>query len=250
MPNSNKNKINTDNNTNKKDIDKTKKYEIKNKKLKKAKKKDKKAKKEKKVKKHPKLRLAIKIILLLILLAIIVCAGIIAGVFFGVFGEDTKMTEEMLTITHLNSYVYDKDGNLLEELARDENRRLITLADMPEYLPEAFVAIEDERFEEHSGVDIPRTLYATATYILNGGESSFGGSTITQQLVKRITKEDEDNWTRKVKEMARAIQVERLISKDQILELYLNIIYLGGFGKNVHGVEVAANYYFNKMLKI
>ena len=114
---------------------------------------------------------------------------------------------------------------------------------MSQYIPKAFVAIEDERFYDHKGVDIKRTAAATMTYVLNGGKSSFGGSTITQQLVKNLTEEDDRTWQRKVKEMARAYYLEQELSKSQILELYLNLIFLGG---KAYGVEVASNYYFSK----
>ncbi len=183
-------------------------------------------------------------ILILGILAGLIIAGIVAGIFFGFFGADFKMTKEDLTIEFSNSEVYDADGNLLCELNGNEKRKIISLEQMPEYLPKAYVAIEDERFYEHSGVDIKRTGAATVTYLVNGGKSSFGGSTITQQLVKNITDEDEDSALRKVKEMARAIQIEKEISKDDILELYLNIIFVGG--NNINGVELGAEYYFNK----
>ena len=120
---------------------------------------------------------------------------------------------------------------------------------MPENLKDAYVAIEDERFYTHSGVDFKRTGAAIFQYVTKGGNSSFGGSTITQQLVKNITQEAErtgkEGIIRKVKEWAKAYQIERMISKDQILELYLNIIFVGG--KN-YGVEVGAEYYFNKQV--
>ena len=97
-----------------------------------------------------------------------------------------------------------------------------------------------------AGVDIKRTIAATAKYALSKvgiGSASYGGSTITQQLVKNATKEKSRTWERKVKEMARAYYIEDQLSKDQILEQYLNLIYLGG---NTYGVQVASNYYFSK----
>ena len=122
---------------------------------------------------------------------------------------------------------------------------------MSEYLPKAYVAIEDERFYKHSGIDIGRTAYATATYILHKGDSSFGGSTITQQVIKNITQEKERSGIagtlRKVKEISKAIQVEHYLSKDQILELYLNLIFVGG--DDVNGVELGSIYYFDKSAK-
>lgn len=188
-----------------------------------------------------------KIIIALLILGILaglILAGIIAGIFFGFFGDDFKMTKEDLNIEFSNSEVYDSEGNLICTLNGTEQRKIISLEKMPPLLPKAYVAIEDERFYSHSGVDIKRTGAATVTYILNGGNSSFGGSTITQQLIKNITDEDEDSALRKVKEMARAIQIEKEISKDNILELYLNVIFVGG--NNINGVALGAEYYFNK----
>lgn len=188
-----------------------------------------------------------KILIALIILAILgglIVAGIIAGVFLGFFGADFKMTKDDLNIEFSNSEVYDADGNLLCYLNGNEQRKIVSLDKMPEYLPKAYVAIEDERFYDHPGVDIKRTGAATVTYILHRGNSSFGGSTITQQLVKNITDEDEDTAMRKIKEMARAIQIEKEISKDNILELYLNIIFVGG--NNINGVALGSEYYFNK----
>jgi len=117
---------------------------------------------------------------------------------------------------------------------------------MPEYLPKAFISIEDERFYEHDGIDIKRTAKATYTYIINKGISPFGGSTITQQLVKNIKEEKDDTWERKVREMARAYYIEQEMSKEEILELYLNLIFLGD---TVYGVQKGANYYFDKNAK-
>lgn len=215
-----------------------------------AKKNDKTIKKDKKIKfkdKHPKLSLAIKIIIMLILLIAVIGTGIVIGVIYGVFGDDFEITIEQLAKPTSNSIIYDAEGNVIAELNGDENRKNITLQDMSPYLANAYVSIEDERFKEHNGVDILRTGKAIVTYIFNGGSSSFGGSTITQQLVKNITDDKEDTgfagMLRKAKEWTKAYQVERLISKDQILELYLNTIFVGGQN---YGVETGAYYYFNK----
>ena len=142
------------------------------------------------------------------------------------------------------------DG-VVANLSGDEKRKIITIEDMSKYLPKAYVAIEDERFEKHHGVDWKRTAGAIFNTIFKGS-SSYGGSTITQQLVKNLTKDDESSGLagiyRKIREWAKAYQVERMISKEQILELYLNILYVGGEG-NLHGVELGAEYYFNKSAK-
>lgn len=197
-----------------------------------------------KPKKHPKLMLAIKIIVISIILLCIIGAGVIAGVFFGVFGNDLKITADALNIKTENSVLIDLNGNEVATLNGEENREVILLSEMGEYLPKAFVAIEDKRFYEHSGVDIARTLGAVAKFVT--GDSSYGGSTITQQLIKNATGDNDRDWKRKVREIAKAFQIEREMSKQQILESYLNTIPLGGGGKNVYGVKVAANYYFDK----
>lgn len=185
-------------------------------------------------------------LLLVFVILLIVGAGICAGLIIGI-STKYAMTKEDLIIDYSNSVVVDKDGKQLAVLSGEENRKILTKSEMGEYLPKAFVAIEDKRFYSHHGVDISRTGAAIVTFIFNGGESAFGGSTITQQLVKNITDEREDSGTagaiRKVKEMVRAYQVENILSKDQILELYMNIIFLGG---NVNGVGMASQYYFSK----
>lgn len=107
---------------------------------------------------------------------------------------------------------------------------------MSKYIPEAYISMEDERFYNHMGVDIQRTATAMFTYVTRKGKSSYGASTITQQLIKNITKDDERDWKRKVREITRAINVEKKLSKSQILELYLNLIYMGG--QNIHGIAL------------
>ncbi|MBR1539751.1 MAG: penicillin-binding protein [Clostridia bacterium] len=200
--------------------------------------------------KHPRIATIIKIFLLLILLFIIICAGIFFGAlwggfnFFDLLSDEYKIDLEALVVGNENSYIYDADGNELGSLSEGAKRISLTLNDMGKYLPKAYVAIEDERFYEHSGVDFKRTAAATLTYLTHKGNSSFGGSTITQQVVKNITQDKEDTAERKVKEMVKALQVEHILSKDQILELYLNLIFVGG--KDVNGVGLGAVYYFNK----
>ena len=211
---------------------------------------EKQLKKVKKVKfkdKHPKLSITLKIILLLIIVLIVVASGIVIGVIYGAFGDDFKITMDQLKIETSNSFVVDQNGNVIAELSGEENRKIITLDEMSPYLPNAYISIEDERFEKHHGVDLYRTAGAIFTYVTHGGNSSFGGRTITQQLVKNFTNEKEDKGIegilRKVKEWSKAYQVENMLSKSQILELYLNLIPVGG---EQYGVETGSKYYFNK----
>ena len=204
-------------------------------------------KKNKKPSKHPKLKKAIKIILIILLLLIIIGAGIIAGLFLGWFGGEFKITKDDLIIEYSNTKVVDSSGNLIAELSAKEKRQIVDMSEMSKYLPMAFVSIEDERFYEHQGVDIKRSLAATVSFLFNKGSSSFGGSTITQQLIKNITNQKDDEGIagvkRKIGEMTKAYQVEKILSKDQILEMYLNIIFLG---EQNYGVQTASIYYFNK----
>lgn len=198
--------------------------------------------------KYAKIAITIKLFILGILFITVIFAGIAIGTIYGLWGDELKISEEELVIGSSNSRVIDSEGNQLAELIGDENRKIIKLDQIPENLKNAYVAIEDERFYMHSGVDFKRTGAAIFQYIISRGNSSFGGSTITQQLVKNITEDDERKGTqgiiRKIKEWAKAYQIERMISKDQILELYLNIIFVGG--NNNLGVEVGSEYYFNK----
>ena len=204
--------------------------------------------------KHPKLSIALKIMLILFLILCVVGAGVVIGLIYGLWGDDFKIDISELIMSE-NSIIVDTDGNTIAELNGDENRKIITLEEMSPYLPKAYIAIEDERFEKHHGVDFKRTAAAILSFITHGGESTAGGgSTITQQLVKNITQDKEstgiEGVMRKVKEWVKAYQIEKVMSKDQILELYLNLIYVGqNGGKENHGVEIAAEYYFNKTAK-
>ena len=189
------------------------------------------------------------IVFLLIMLTALVGIGIFCGIFFS---DKFALSREDLLLSNANTIVYDRDGNVIAELSGSENRKIVSYDEMdkiPQDLINAFVAIEDERFYTHKGVDLKRTLAATTTY-LSKGDSSFGGSSITQQLIKNITNERDNSGSagveRKIKEMSRAYQVEKMISKKQILELYLNIIPLGADGGDICGVEMASTYYFNK----
>lgn len=204
-----------------------------------------------KVRKHPKLRKVILIFVILIFLLVLTGGGILAGIFFS---DKWAITREEL-IANGNTEVYDADGKQIAVLSvseGNENRKVITLDQMGKYTPNAYIAIEDKRFYEHSGVDILRTGKATLSYLMRRGSSDVGGgSTITQQLVKNIMKDKADTGTagveRKIREMSRAYKIESMLTKNQIMEKYLNIIFVGG--NDLHGVEYGAQYYFAKSAK-
>lgn len=135
-----------------------------------------------------------------------------------------------------------------QNLYNAQNRIWISIDDMPDYLLDALVAIEDKRFYNHNGVDIITTGKATVKYLvykLIGKDTTYlaGGSTLTQQLIKVITTDDDKTSMRKVKEILRALYIERKYSKEQIIEYYLNAAY---FGNNCNGIYSAAKYYFGK----
>ena len=201
--------------------------------------------------KHPKIAFALKIFLIMFVILFVVGAGVAVGLISGLWGEDFTIDITELVLEE-NSLIVDPEGNVLAELSGDENRKIITLEEMSPYLPKAYIAIEDERFRTHHGVDIKRTGKAVLSFVTNFGKSTAGGgSTITQQVVKNVTKDDDATGVagvvRKLKEWVKAYQIEEVMSKDQILELYLNLIFVGG--KENRGVEIGAQYYFNKSAK-
>jgi len=128
-----------------------------------------------------------------------------------------------------------------ERLYGSENRVWVTFDEMPTYLYEAFISIEDERFWVHDGVDWKRTLGATFYFFT--GADNYGGSTITQQLIKNLTGEKDVRIQRKLQEIMRALYLDKTKDKTEILELYLNTIYLS---QGCYGVQAAANVYFGK----
>ena len=144
-----------------------------------------------------------------------------------------------------SSIVYAKNAaGEWEEIQRVEGANSVwtDLSDIPLNMQNAVIAIEDKRFRDHYGVDWMRTISAAVNQVFHF-RSTYGGSTITQQLIKNITQDDDVKISRKVREIFRAIDLEKNASKDQILEAYLNILPLSG---NITGVGAAANYYFGK----
>lgn len=153
-------------------------------------------------------------------------------------------------------YLDDEQGNSTEyyTIYRDENRAWVDLAEIPQYMKTAQIAIEDHRFEEHDGVDWKGTLGAVYGLVGGGGR---GGSTLTQQLIKNITGENKASIMRKIKEVFTALNLEGGYtdslgnehvgySKEEILQAYLNVVNYGG---QCQGVQAAANCYFDKDIK-
>lgn len=199
---------------------------------------------------------AFKIALYVLLTLMLV--GFVTGIFVGVyyinyvnehFAKPSRDYDIVGLETNLKQtskiYYTDEFGNEIEledqRLHGNENRSWVSIYDMPANLKNAFIAIEDERFYEHNGMDLKRTLGAVLGFI--GGDSSYGGSTITQQLIKNFTGENDATVQRKITEIFRAMSLTKNRSKDEVLEMYLNTINLSN---GCHGVQAAANYLFGK----
>lgn len=141
------------------------------------------------------------------------------------------------------SFIYDAQGNLITDYKGTEDRIMVSIDEIPTTLQNAFIAIEDARFFTHNGVDVKRIVGAFVSNL--SSSSTQGGSTITQQLIKQTVLSDEQSYKRKIQEAYLAMQLETRYTKEQILEAYLNTIFLGG---SYYGVKVAANGYFGKDL--
>lgn len=183
--------------------------------------------------------------------ALIFATGaVIAGGIWAGTALDTSLDEELFFCAGRDRttrlYYYDETG-MASELTEDrisgyENSLYCPLGDMSPALKNAFIAIEDKRFYDHGGIDWGRSILAVKD-MLTGGAGHFGGSTITQQLVKNLTGDSERSVRRKVSEMIRAAALERKMSKDEILEQYLNVVNLS---ESCYGVRTASNAYFSK----
>ena len=193
-----------------------------------------------------------KVLLLFVLAGGIIglCGGL--GVFKGIIDSAPTITLEDASPTRYSSFIYDSNGNQIAKLiAADSNRVPVTMEQIPQDLADAFVAIEDERFYQHNGIDIMGILRAGMTAIKTGFKRQEGASTITQQLIKNTVL---TTWTqektlgerikRKIQEQYLAIQLEKdTQDKSKILEQYMNTINLG---QNTLGVQAASKRYFNK----
>ena len=199
-----------------------------------------------------------------IIVSVILCLGIIGAIGAGIFAS--KLCEDMpdLVVSDLiapdSSTIYDNEGNKIMQVGM-YLRENIEYDEMPNCLIDAFLSIEDSRFFEHFGVDIPRFTKSAISYVANGGEFAQGGSTITMQLIKNtyFTIDDGENSTiasregmsgikRKMQEIVLSSELELLTDtqKKDIIAMYINKV---NFGDNIRGVEKAAAYYFGKSAK-
>ncbi|SHH87464.1 penicillin-binding protein 1A [Caloranaerobacter azorensis DSM 13643] len=198
---------------------------------------------KKKSKKKKKISI-LKFILIVLLMVTFIIVGSVGGLVFAVIKNTPKIDPTKIdSMLSENSVILDKNGNLIEKIETQEYRTIIEdLDEIPDYLENAFIAIEDTRFRKHIGIDFKRIIGALIEDI-KAGKLVQGGSTITQQLARNIYLNREKKITRKIKEAYIAIQIERHLTKDQILKLYLNTVDLG---KGAFGIQEAAQTYFSK----
>ena len=185
----------------------------------------------------------IRVLAVLAALAGVAGLGALAGISKGYVDTAPELNLVALDSQAQTSFIYDSNNNLITEYKGTENRVLVSLSAMPKRLRNAFIAVEDARFYSHSGIDLKRIVGAFVSNLTSSGTQ--GGSTITQQLIKNTLLSSEQSYKRKIQEAYLALQLENRYSKDEILESYLNTIYLG---ENYYGVQVAAQGYFGKDL--
>lgn len=206
--------------------------------------------------KGPKWGKKIALIILKLFLVAVLAAGVIGvstgiGVFKGIIASSPDISNIDVSPTGFSTFIYDSEGNQTAQLvASDSNRIPVTMDQIPENLAHAFVAIEDERFYNHNGIDIKGIMRAAVNGVKNKFKFKEGASTITQQLLKNNVFTE---WTsensfaekvkRKIQEQYLALELEKVMSKDKILENYMNTINLG---QNTLGVQAASLRYFDK----
>ncbi len=201
------------------------------------------------MKNNPYARIFIKFFSVTIGIGILLMLIVAAGAFFGFFGSVDDADIEALSLDYSSQICYlDSEGNekTYTTISSEQNRVWVDAEEIPQNMKDAIVAIEDERFYTHNGFDIRRTAKAFFVYVKNkltGQPTTFGGSTITQQLGKNVTNRRDRTAARKIMEISSAVNLEKKLEKDEILELYLNAIYLS---QGCNGVQTASHKFFGK----
>ena len=193
------------------------------------------SKRKKKRRPNPSRVISLVIMLVIISLFLVGCGNIAWAVVTLPSLDPSKLAGNQSTI------IYDRYDQQASQVFVNENRTPVPLAELPPYLPNAFVASEDNRFYEHSGLD-PVGIARSLLVDLRGGAALEGGSTITQQLVRSAYLTDVKSLRRKIQEAILAMEVERHYSKEEILELYINRIY---YGNGAYGIQAASQLYFS-----
>lgn len=166
------------------------------------------------------------------------------GILFAWYAKDLPRPDRVRRTEGISSIIYDRNGQPLYDIYRDQNRIPVAFTDMPEMLKNATISIEDKNFYKHGGFSF--SGWARSVFNIVFLHKLEGGSTLTQQLVKNVLLTQERTLPRKIKEFILAVQIERKYSKDEILQMYLNE---APYGSTTYGIEAAAQYYFNKPAK-
>ena len=194
---------------------------------------------------------ALKIVLSVFVISIILLAGAGFGIMKGILDDAPNVRSINIKPKGFKTIIVDQQGNEIDSLSMiNSNRIYVYYEDIPKQCVNAFVAIEDERFWDHNGIDV-RGIFRALVRDLASGSMDEGASTITQQLIKNQAFAGGDEPTkiqrieRKVQEQMLAMELEKIYTKEQIIEYYLNTIYLG---QGVNGIEAAAQRYFDKSI--
>ncbi len=196
------------------------------------------------VKKITSVVLKLILIVFLILVSVgVVFAGLSGGAILEVMKTAPEIDADIVKYEmSQNSTIVDEDGNEVDSIATKEYREIVDYDKIPDYLKQAFVAVEDERFYKHPGLD-PQSIIGSAIENFRAGGIVRGGSTITQQLARNTYLNNDQTYERKIREIYLALEIEENLSKDEILGAYLNRVFMG---QNSYGVQAAAKTYFDK----
>lgn len=188
----------------------------------------------------------IKILILVIFICFALLMGAIGGISVNIARSAPEVNPKSInTLLNENSVIVDSKGEVLEKIQTEEFRTIISVKEMPKALQDAFVSVEDERFYTHIGID-PIGIGTSILENVRAGGIVRGASTITQQLARNLYLTGDQTLERKIREAYLAVQLNATLSKEQVLEAYLNRIYLG---QGAYGVEAAAQTYFSKSAK-
>lgn len=196
--------------------------------------------KKKKKKKH----IFLKVLAALVCLGLVCCIVVGAYVYKTIKNAPDIETDDIYSLLSQTSTIYDRDGNVIDNIFGDKKRTIVSIDEIPVHVQDAFIAIEDKTFRTHHGFNIVRIFGAIFNKVIHGGDIG-GTSTITQQLARNLYLEDtmmERSLDRKIKEAYYAYILEQRLSKDQILEAYLNTVNFG----SGYGIASAARDYFDK----
>ena len=171
---------------------------------------------------------AVKVLIVVILIAGFALMGLGSGMLTGYIStaQEVDIGNIQANLTSEETRILDMNGQLVASLkGAGSTAEFVSYNEIKDtYIDDAFISIEDERFETHPGIDMRRIFSAVVSALLNSGTPTHGGSTITQQTIKMVTGDDDISAQRKIQEWYKAIQLERTMSKDAIMELYLKLI--------------------------